>query len=94
MNEDHLYGESRDLGGKITETAGDLTGSGRLQSKGLADQVGGKLQKAYGSARGALADGAGPSAEQAIRYAREQPFVTAAIVGALGFALALLWRRN
>jgi uncharacterized protein YjbJ (UPF0337 family) len=94
MNEDKIMGEGRDITGKLKETAGDLTGSGALQREGLADQIGGKVQKVYGAARDTFADGAGPSAEQAIRYAREQPFVTAAIAGALGFAIALLWRRN
>ena len=61
INSDTLSGEGKDLGGKVKETAGDVTGDSSLQGEGLVDQVTGKFQKAFGNAR----DGAHPVAERA-----------------------------
>ena len=87
MNVTTLKGEGQDLGGKIKETAGDVTGDRSLQGSGIADQLGGKVQKTYGTAKDALADGTGPLVEHAKRFAKERPFATAALVGVVGIAL-------
>lgn len=86
MNSDTLTGEGRDLGGKIKETAGDVTGNSSLQGEGLADQLGGKAQKVYGAAREAL-NGTGPIVDQAKGFAKARPFAAAALAGVVGLAL-------
>ena len=87
MNSDTLSGEGQDLGGKVKETAGDLTGDRSLQGEGLADQLGGKASKAIGSAKDALAGGAGPIVDQVKGFAKDRPFAFAAVAGVIGVAL-------
>lgn len=83
MNNDTLEGSTRDIGGRVKESAGVLTGDERLRSEGVADQVGGNAQKAVGAARDAVA----PIINQAKDFARAKPMATAALVGIIGVAL-------
>lgn len=87
MNEDSLAGEGRDVLGKVKETAGDLTGNTRLQGEGLADQVGGKVQKVVGAARDALSIDGEPLLDRGRRFARERPFAALALAGVVGIAI-------
>jgi uncharacterized protein YjbJ (UPF0337 family) len=48
MNKDQAKGAAKDLGGKVQEEAGKLTGSKEHQAKGLAKQGEGKVQKGFG----------------------------------------------
>ena len=50
-NEDQSEGRAKDIGGKIKETAGDLTGNEKMKREGQADQVEGKVQKGFGDAK-------------------------------------------
>ena len=50
MNKDQLKGTAKDIGGKVQEKAGELTGSDKQQIKGLKNQVEGKVQKGVGDA--------------------------------------------
>jgi uncharacterized protein YjbJ (UPF0337 family) len=83
MNNDTLEGSTRDIGGRVKETTGVLTGDERLRSEGVADQVGGNAQKAVGAARDAVA----PIINQAKDFARAKPMATVALVGVIGVAL-------
>lgn len=56
MNKDQVKGAAKDVGGKIQEKAGELTGSEKQQVKGLKNQVEGKVQKGYGDAKETLDD--------------------------------------
>jgi uncharacterized protein YjbJ (UPF0337 family) len=87
MNSDTIGGTGRDIGGKIKETAGDVTGDSTLQGEGLADQLSGKAQKVYGNAKDALSGGVGPLTDKAKGFARERPYATAALAGVIGLAL-------
>ena len=87
MNDDQLSGEGRDLGGKIKETAGDVTGNSSLRAEGLADQIQGKAQKVYGAATDAISGGVTPLVDQAKGFARKRPFAAAALLGVLGVAI-------
>ena len=46
--DDKAEGRGKDLGGKVKETAGDLTGNEDMKREGQADQVEGKVQKGVG----------------------------------------------
>jgi uncharacterized protein YjbJ (UPF0337 family) len=83
MNNDTLEGQTRDIGGRVKETTGTLTGDEQMRTEGVADQVSGNAQKAVGSARDAVA----PIINQAKDFARSRPMATAALVGVLGVAL-------
>ncbi len=48
MNEDQIKGKAKDIGGKIQEEVGKVTGSSEQQAKGLGKQVEGKVQEKVG----------------------------------------------
>ena len=83
MSTDTVIGEGRELGGKIEEGVGNATGDTALQSSGIADQFGGKLQKTLGEVK----DKAGPLVDQARQFAKDRPWATAAVLGTIGLAL-------
>ncbi|MDB5705376.1 MAG: CsbD family protein [Sphingomonas bacterium] len=87
MNNDTLTGQGREIGGAIKEGIGDAVGDPAIKNEGVADQVLGNVQQSYGAARDAVANGVGPLADQAKRFARERPWATAALVGTLALAL-------
>jgi uncharacterized protein YjbJ (UPF0337 family) len=48
MNDDQIKGKAKDIGGKIQEEVGKVTGSSEQQAKGLSNQAEGKVQEKYG----------------------------------------------
>lgn len=56
MNKDQVKGHAKDIGGKVQEKAGELTGSEKHEIKGMKNQVEGKVQKGYGDAKEKLDD--------------------------------------
>ena len=83
MSTDTVAGEGRDLAGKIEEGIGNATGDTELQATGIADQLGGKLQKTFGETK----DKVGPLVDQAKQFAKDRPWATAALLGTIGLAL-------
>ncbi|WP_165491188.1 CsbD family protein [Lichenihabitans psoromatis] len=67
MNSDRIDGTAQEIGGKIQQTVGMATGSGRLRAEGLAREVGGKSQNLYGQAKDGLKD----AADSVSNYAEE-----------------------
>lgn len=53
-DEDRIRGTGNDLGGKIKEGLGKLTGDRSLESEGHMDQAKGKAQKALGDVKDAF----------------------------------------
>ncbi|GLK48029.1 CsbD family protein [Brevundimonas intermedia] len=53
---DRIEGSAKNIGGKIKEGAGKLTGDSKLQAEGKADQVEGKVQNAVGGVKDSLRD--------------------------------------
>ncbi|WP_018262625.1 CsbD family protein [Methylobacterium sp. WSM2598] len=54
MDKDRIEGSATNVGGKIKEGAGKLTGDEKLRSEGVADQVKGKVQNAVGGIKDAI----------------------------------------
>ncbi|MER2269650.1 CsbD family protein [Methylobacterium oxalidis] len=54
VDNDRVEGSATNLGGKVKEGAGRLTGDEKLKNEGIADQVKGKVQNAVGSVKDAL----------------------------------------
>lgn len=73
MNIDTLAGEGTNLKGRFKESLGDAVGDPALRSDGVADQMSGSTRKAFGALRD---------------FARDRPFVAAAIAVVVGVALA------
>lgn len=53
---DRIEGAAKNIGGKVKEAAGKMTGDTKLQAEGKADQVEGKVQNAVGGAEDSLRD--------------------------------------
>ena len=54
MDSDRVKGSATNVGGKIKEGAGKVTGDDKLRSDGVLDQVKGKVQNAVGGIKDAL----------------------------------------
>ena len=57
MNDDQIKGKAKDIGGKIQEEVGKVTGSSEQQAKGLGKQVEGKVQEKAGDLKDNLNQG-------------------------------------
>jgi uncharacterized protein YjbJ (UPF0337 family) len=79
MNIDTLAGEGTEMKGRFKETLGTATADPALRQDGLADQVFGKTRQSFGALRD---------------FARNQPVVAAAVLGAIGLALFRSRRGN
>ena len=53
---DRVEGAARNIGGKIKEAAGKLTGDEKLMAEGRADQLKGKVQNTVGGIKDAIRD--------------------------------------
>jgi len=51
INKDQVEGRVKEAAGKVQEVAGKAVGSATQQLKGLANQVGGATQAAFGDAK-------------------------------------------
>ena len=54
---DRIEGAAKNLGGKIKETAGKITGDEKLKAEGRADQIEGRIQNAVGGLKDSLHQG-------------------------------------
>ena len=55
-DQDRIEGAGKNIGGKIKEGVGKMTGDSKLQAEGKADQVEGKVQNAVGGVKDSLRD--------------------------------------
>jgi uncharacterized protein YjbJ (UPF0337 family) len=55
-NEDQTKGKAKDIGGKVKEETGDLTGNDDMKHEGQADQAEGKVQNGVGDVKDSLSD--------------------------------------
>jgi uncharacterized protein YjbJ (UPF0337 family) len=53
---DRIEGAAKNIGGKIKEAAGKVTGDENLKAEGRADQVEGKVQNTVGGIKDTLRD--------------------------------------
>jgi uncharacterized protein YjbJ (UPF0337 family) len=92
MDENRIEGTARDLGGKVQEGLGKLTGNARRQAEGLANQAAGTAQDLYGQA----ADSARESIntlEKSLRHTIEsQPYLSAFVALGIGWLLGRMHR--
>ena len=83
MDEDRITGTAKNVGGKIEEGVGRMTGNAQTQFKGQAQQVAGAAEDLYGQAR----DAASGFADIVQRTIEQQPYTAVAIAVALGWLL-------
>lgn len=53
---DRVEGAAKNMGGKVKEAAGNVTGDEKLKAEGKAEQVEGKIQNAVGGIKDSLRD--------------------------------------
>ena len=53
---DRIEGAAKNIGGKIKEGVGKVTGDTKMQAEGKADQVEGKVQNTVGGVKDSLRD--------------------------------------
>ena len=56
MDENCISGTAKNIGGKVEEGFGRVTGDTKTQAAGVARQAGGAAQDVYGQARDAVSD--------------------------------------
>jgi uncharacterized protein YjbJ (UPF0337 family) len=99
MDENRIAGTARNLGGRVEEGVGRVTGDAKTQVRGMADQAAGAAQDLYGQARDTAADAAvaardtAASLEKWLRRTIEtQPYTTAIVAIGLGWLLGRMHR--
>ena len=99
MDENRLAGTAKNIGGKVEEGFGRVTGDTRIQVEGIANQAAGAVQDLYGQARDTAADAAGAardlaaSLEKWLRHTIEtQPYTTALVAVGIGWLLGRMHR--
>ena len=55
-DQDRIEGSAKNVGGKIKETAGKVTGDSKMEAEGKAEQVEDKVQNAVGGAKDSVRD--------------------------------------
>jgi uncharacterized protein YjbJ (UPF0337 family) len=92
MDENRIEGTARNLGGKIEEGVGRATGDVKTQGKGMANQIAGAAQDAYGQAADATRNEAA-KLDQLVRNAIEtQPYTSALVALGIGWLLGRMRR--
>jgi uncharacterized protein YjbJ (UPF0337 family) len=99
MDENRLSGTAKNIGGKLEEGIGQVTGDTKTQAEGIARQVSGAAQDLYGQARDAASDVAGTargtasSFEKLLRNTIEtQPYTSALVALGIGWLLGRMHR--
>ena len=99
MDENRLAGNAKNIGGKVEESFGRVTGDTKTQVEGIANQAAGAVQDLYGQARDTAADAAGAARDSAaslekwLRHTIEtQPYTTALVAVGVGWFLGRMHR--
>jgi uncharacterized protein YjbJ (UPF0337 family) len=101
MNEDRIAGTTRNLGGKVQEGFGRVTGETKTQAEGLVNQATGAAQDLYGQAKDTAADaaqvvrrGAADAEDFVRRTIEERPYTTAFVALCIGWVIGRMGRRD
>jgi uncharacterized protein YjbJ (UPF0337 family) len=101
MNEDRIAGTARNLGGKVQEGYGRVTGDAQSQAEGLMNQAAGAAQDLYGQAKDGAAEAAqvvrrgAADAQDYVRGLIEQRPYTATVAAlCLGWLIGRMGRRD
>ena len=84
--ENRIEGTLRDVGGKVQDVAGGLTGDSATQARGKINQAAGSAQDTFGSALDAARDWGGSLAT----LTKDKPLVALLIAASAGFMLRAL----
>ena len=93
MDENRFEGAATNLGGKVKDAVGGLVGDTSLQTQGKSDQISGRVQNAYGSAKDPVGDGAATLTDQIEEFVQDKPIVALLSAATIGFLFARLINR-
>ena len=83
MDQDRVTGTAKNIGDKIEEGVGRMTGNAQTQFKGQERQVAGAAEDLYGQAK----DAAASFTDVVQRTIEQQPYTAVAIAVAVGWLL-------
>src|SRR3984957_6652465 len=92
MDEDRISGTARNVGGKIEEGVGRLTGDARPQIRGKLDQAAGAAKDPYGQTADAARDTAVTFDKWLRRTIETQPYTVAIVALGIGWLLGRMHR--
>jgi uncharacterized protein YjbJ (UPF0337 family) len=96
MDENRVAGTVRNVGGKVEEGLGRVTGDNGTRAEGLVNQAAGAAQDLYGQARDSAADAARDTAATLEKWLRRtietQPYTTAIVAVGIGWLLGRMHR--
>jgi uncharacterized protein YjbJ (UPF0337 family) len=99
MDENRIEGTVKNVGGKVEEGFGRVTGDTKTRTEGLVNQAAGAAQDLYGQARDGAADAAGAARDTAAtlekwlrRTIETQPYTTAVVAIGIGWLLGRMHR--
>ena len=92
MTDDRIAGTVRNIGGKVQEGVGKVTGDTTTEVKGVMNQAAGAVQDAYGKTADAAMEGSQSVKEAAIeghdivrKFVEDNPHTATAIALGIGF---------
>ena len=99
MDENRVAGTVRNVGGKVEEGIGRVTGDTKTHAEGLVNQAAGAAQDLYGQARDSAADVVGAAQDTAVtleqwfrRTIETQPYTSAIVAVGIGWFLGRMHR--
>ena len=93
MDEDRITGAATNIGGKVKDAVGGLTGDTKTQAEGKMDQATGQLQNTIGSAKDAVREGASTMGAELDGFMSEKPMMALLIAAGMGYLLARITHR-
>ena len=90
MDENRIDGAARNIGGKLQDAVGGLTGDTETQARGKLNEALGTVQNTMGSA----ADTASDWSESLAETAKERPLLALLAAVSVGYMLRLLTRSS
>ena len=92
MDENRISGSARNLGGKVEEGVGRVTGDAKTQVEGRLNQVAGAAQDLYGQTADAARDTAATFDKWLRNTIETQPYTTALVAIGIGWLLGRMHR--
>lgn len=92
MDENRVYGTAKNLGGKVQEGVGNVTGDTKTKVEGIANQAAGAAQDLYGQAADTARDSAATLDKWLRSTIETQPYTTAIVALGLGWLLGRMHR--
>jgi uncharacterized protein YjbJ (UPF0337 family) len=93
MDEHRIAGSVTNLGGKIKDAVGGLTGDSKMQAEGKAEQVSGQVRNAYGSAKDVVREGVQTIESRVDGLLHERSLLALLAAAGVGYLLARLTQR-